>query len=81
VGVLYAYISYLSRQNEPLIEMTTQQSMLHQAVLAGERVFELMDRTRQRYGRDDRPLQSWAIDIDHLSFAYRDDNLLLQDIT
>lgn len=40
-----------------------------------------MDRPRQRYGSDDRPLQSGAIDIDHLSFAYRDDNLVLQDIT
>lgn len=81
VGVLYAFISYLSRLNEPLIELTTQQSMLQQAVVAGERVFELMDRPRQCYGSDDRPLQSGAIDIDHLSFAYRDDNLVLQDIT
>ncbi len=32
--------------------------MLQQAVVAGERVFELMDRPRQRYGSDDRPLQS-----------------------
>ncbi len=38
VGVLYAFISYLSRLNEPLIELTTQQSMLQQAVVAGERV-------------------------------------------
>ncbi len=81
VGVLYAFISYLSRLNEPLIELTTQQSMLQQAVVAGERVFELMDRPRQRYGSDARPLQSGTIDIDHLSFAYRDDNLVLQDIT
>lgn len=58
VGVLYAFISYLSRLNEPLIELTTQQSMLQQAVVAGERVFELMDRPRQRYGSDDRPLQA-----------------------
>jgi ATP-binding cassette subfamily B multidrug efflux pump len=47
VGVLYAFISYLGRLNEPLIELTTQQSMLQQAVVAGERVFELMDRPRQ----------------------------------
>lgn len=39
VGVLYAFISYLGRLNEPLIELTTQQSMLQQAVVAGERVF------------------------------------------
>ena len=81
VGVLYAFISYLGRLNEPLIELTTQQSMLQQAVVAGERVFELMDRPRQAYGHDERPLQSGAIAFDNVSFAYRDDRLVLQDIT
>ena len=81
VGVLYAFISYLGRLNEPLIELTTQQSMLQQAVVAGERVFELMDRPRQAYGNDERPLQSGAIAFDKVSFAYREDRLVLQDIT
>ncbi|HCT3324339.1 SmdB family multidrug efflux ABC transporter permease/ATP-binding protein [Enterobacter cloacae] len=80
VGVLYAFISYLGRLNEPLIELTTQQSMLQQAVVAGERVFELMDRPRQTYGEDTAPLQSGAITFDHVSFAYREDRLVLQDI-
>lgn len=80
VGVLYAFISYLGRLNEPLIELTTQQSMLQQAVVAGERVFELMDRPRQTYGEDERPLESGSIAFDHVSFAYRDDQLVLQDI-
>lgn len=81
VGVLYAFISYLGRLNEPLIELTTQQSMLQQAVVAGERVFELMDRPRQAYGNDERPLLSGAIDFDNVSFAYREDRLVLQDIS
>ena len=80
VGVLYAFISYLGRLNEPLIELTTQQSMLQQAVVAGERVFELMDRPRQTYGDDERTLESGSIAFDHVSFAYRDDQLVLQDI-
>ncbi|WP_039056215.1 SmdB family multidrug efflux ABC transporter permease/ATP-binding protein [Enterobacter sp. Bisph1] len=81
VGVLYAFINYLGRLNEPLIELTTQQSMLQQAVVAGERVFELMDRPRQNYGNDDTPLQSGAIDLENVSFAYRDDQLVLKDIS
>ncbi|WP_449551252.1 SmdB family multidrug efflux ABC transporter permease/ATP-binding protein [Lelliottia amnigena] len=80
VGVLYAFISYLGRLNEPLIELTTQQSMLQQAVVAGERVFELMDRPRQTYGDDERELQSGTIAIENVSFAYREDRLVLQDI-
>ena len=81
VGVLYAFISYLGRLNEPLIELTTQQSMLQQAVVAGERVFELMDRPRQQYGTDMAPLARGDIDIDDVSFAYRDDKLVLQNIS
>ena len=80
VGVLYAFISYLGRLNEPLIELTTQQAMLQQAVVAGERVFELMDGPRQQYGNDDRPLQSGTIEVDNVSFAYRDNNLVLKNI-
>ncbi|WP_241701004.1 ATP-binding cassette domain-containing protein, partial [Cronobacter sakazakii] len=66
---------------EPLIELTTQQSILQQALVAGERVFELMDRPRQDYGHDERPLTSGAIEVDNVSFAYRDDQFVLKDIS
>ncbi|HHQ6603888.1 TPA: SmdB family multidrug efflux ABC transporter permease/ATP-binding protein [Serratia fonticola] len=81
VGVLYAFINYLGRLNEPLIELTAQQSILQQAVVAGERIFELMDRSQQGYGSDDRPLASGRIDISDLSFAYRSDKKVLQHIS
>ncbi|NDL65017.1 SmdB family multidrug efflux ABC transporter permease/ATP-binding protein [Acerihabitans arboris] len=81
VGVLYAFINYLGRLNEPLIELTTQQSMLQQAVVAGERIFELMDGDRQQYGDDDRPLSSGRIDIRDLSFSYRYDTPVLRHIS
>lgn len=81
VGVLYAFINYLGRLNEPLIELTAQQSILQQAVVAGERIFELMDRSQQSYGSDDRPLSTGRIDIHDLSFAYRSDKKVLQHIS
>ncbi|MBA2815364.1 SmdB family multidrug efflux ABC transporter permease/ATP-binding protein [Candidatus Pantoea persica] len=80
VGVLYAFITYLGRLNEPLIELTTQQSMLQQAVVSGERIFELMDAAQQGYGSDTRPLQSGRIALRGVSFAYRDDRDVLSDI-
>ncbi|MEJ4042894.1 SmdB family multidrug efflux ABC transporter permease/ATP-binding protein [Erwinia sp. SLM-02] len=80
VGVLYAFINYLGRLNEPLIELTTQQSMLQQAVVAGERIFELMDAPRQPYGEDSRPLASGSITIRDLTFAYRTGKPVLTDI-
>jgi len=80
VGVLYAFINYLGRLNEPLIELTTQQSMLQQAVVAGERIFELMDAPRQPWGEDATPLASGSIEINHLTFAYRTGRPVLTDI-
>lgn len=81
VGVLYAFINYLGRLNEPLIELTSQQSILQQAVVAGERIFDLMDRTQQQYGPDDKLLTSGEIDIRDVSFAYRSDKWVLENIT
>lgn len=80
VGVLYAFINYLSRLNEPLIELTSQQSMMQQAVVAGERIFELMDGVQQEYGADTRPLSSGKIDICDVSFSYNRSKSVLQDI-
>ncbi|NHB88153.1 SmdB family multidrug efflux ABC transporter permease/ATP-binding protein [Photorhabdus tasmaniensis] len=80
VGVLYAFINYLGRLNEPLIELTSQQSILQQAVVSGERIFELMDSPQQGYGMDSQPLSSGRIDIENVSFSYRDDKIVLQDI-
>ncbi|VFP78890.1 Multidrug resistance-like ATP-binding protein MdlB [Candidatus Erwinia haradaeae] len=80
VGVLYAFINYLARLNEPLIEVTTQQSILQQAVVAGERIFELMDSPRQHYGEDIEPLHSGRIDIRNLTFTYSSFCPVLTDI-
>lgn len=80
VGVLYAFINYLARLNEPLIELTSQQAMMQQAVVAGERIFELMDGVQQEYGTDNRPLTSGKIDIQQVNFSYNRDKSVLQDI-
>lgn len=71
VGILYAFISYLGRLNEPLIAITTQQSILQQAIVAGERIFELIDTPKQIYGSDCVQLQSGLIQIKNLSFSYK----------
>lgn len=81
VGVLYAFISYMGRLNEPLIELTTQQSMMQQAVVAGERVFQLMDRPRQAFGADDKPLNTGSISIRSLDFAYRPGQPVLRHVS
>ncbi|CAL4325510.1 SmdB family multidrug efflux ABC transporter permease/ATP-binding protein [Buchnera aphidicola] len=71
VGVLYAFITYLGRLNEPLISITIQQSILQQAIVAGERIFSLINSPQQKYGKNKEELKSGKIDIKNLSFRYK----------
>lgn len=80
VGVLYAFIAYLGRIEEPLIELTTRQSLLQQAVVSAERIFELMDAPAQQYGTDNRPLASGQLTIRQLYFAYQPERDVLKNI-
>ncbi|MGF1699138.1 ATP-binding cassette domain-containing protein [Photobacterium makurazakiensis] len=70
VGVLYAFISYLGRVTEPLIELTQQLSLLQQALVASERIFGLIDARQQAYGDDLVEMQSGKLECRNVSFSY-----------
>ncbi|QCI23441.1 SmdB family multidrug efflux ABC transporter permease/ATP-binding protein [Buchnera aphidicola] len=70
IGTLYAFITYLGRLNEPLITIASQQSILQQAIVSGERIFELIDTTKQKYGTDTVNLKTGEIYINNLNFCY-----------
>jgi ATP-binding cassette subfamily B multidrug efflux pump len=78
VGVLYAFISYIARVVEPLIQITMQFSGLQQAVVATARVAALLDEPEAPEHAADRareaaPAQAQgvpAIRIRDLNFAY-----------
>ncbi|WP_295164167.1 SmdB family multidrug efflux ABC transporter permease/ATP-binding protein [uncultured Buchnera sp.] len=81
VGVLYAFITYLGRLNEPLISITIQQSILQQAIVAGERIFSLIDSPKQKYGNNKEELKSGKINIKNLNFKYKkNEKNILNDI-
>ncbi len=81
VGVLYAFISYLARVTEPLIEMTQQLALLQQALVSSERVFELIDARPQTYGDDHKPLKTGSIELSNLTFSYDGKQDVLKDIS
>ncbi|MCF7482831.1 ATP-binding cassette domain-containing protein [Vibrio sp. J1-1] len=81
VGVLYAFISYLGRVTEPLIEMTQQLALLQQALVSSERVFELIDAKEQTYGDDQVELKTGSIEIKNLTFSYDGQQDVLKDIS
>lgn len=78
VGVLYAFISYIARVVEPLIQITMQFSGLQQAVVATARVAALLDEPgapEHAAGKvpaalRPAPVDGPAIRIRDLSFAY-----------
>ncbi len=81
VGVLYAFISYLARVTEPLIEMIQQLALLQQALVSSERVFELIDAKPQTYGDDHKPLKTGSIELSNLTFSYDGKQDVLKDIS
>ncbi|MGK5018909.1 ABC transporter ATP-binding protein [Janthinobacterium sp. LB2P10] len=95
VGVLYAFISYIARVIEPLIQITMQFSQLQQSVVATARVSALLDEAQAlehapgkansdahpaaRHGAHDGDTP--AVDIAHLSFAYVQNQPVLHDLS
>ncbi|KQQ88094.1 ABC transporter ATP-binding protein [Massilia sp. Leaf139] len=78
VGVLYAFISYIARVVEPLIQITMQFSGLQQAVVATARVSTLLDEAgaaehaqgRGAGSRLEASPDAPAVRVRDLSFAY-----------
>ena len=91
VGVLYAFISYLARVIEPLIQITMQFSQLQQSVVATARVAALLDEgaaAEHKLGRvntvataDERNAHAPAVAIRHLDFAYNEGHPVLHDLS
>ena len=89
VGVLYAFISYIARVVEPLIQITMQFSGLQQAVVATARVAALLDEAgapEHAAGRTDSPRRPVAADmpavrVRNLRFGYVEGQPVLHDLS
>jgi ATP-binding cassette subfamily B multidrug efflux pump len=80
VGVLYAFISYISRVVEPLIQITMQFSQLQQALVAASRVQALLVEAEAPVATDQGHVGRGEIAIEHLTFAYQPGRPVLHDI-
>jgi len=94
VGVLYAFISYIARVVEPLIQITMQFSGLQQAVVATARVSALLDETgapehgrrrasagRNADGAANVDPNAPAVRVRNLNFAYIEGQTVLHDLS
>lgn len=80
VGVIYAFINYLSRITQPVVEMTQRLSLLQQAVVAGERVFGIIDEPGEAQLPSTHRIVAGQVRVEQLSFAYDPEHPVLQDI-
>lgn len=70
VGVLYAFVSYIARVIEPLIQITMQFSQLQQAMVAAARVNTLLDEAEAPRNASSAVVGQGAISVRDLHFAY-----------
>jgi len=71
VGLLYAFLAYIARVVEPLIQITMQFGQLQQAMVAASRVRALLEEDEHRGpAQDGREIAQGALRIEALSFGY-----------
>ena len=71
VGVLYAFVSYIARVVEPLIQITMQFSQLQQAVVAAARVNTLLHEAAAPVRDIGLQVQQGRLSVRQLDFAYQ----------
>ncbi|RKQ28641.1 ABC transporter ATP-binding protein [Oceanobacillus halophilus] len=81
IGMLYAFVDYITRLYEPVTDIVNQLPLLEQARVAGSRVFEVLDLDGEDVIDTKVDRYQGHIIFDHVSFAYNDDKYVLKDIS
>ena len=80
LGVLYAMVNYLNRLFHPISGIVNQFANFEQAMVAGERVFALLDEEGTDVEDHRQPRFKGHVEFDHVSFSYKDGEKVLKDI-
>ena len=84
IGILVAFFQYTSRIVRPIQDLSEKYNVLQGALAAAERIFGLLDEpvhiTSPAHPKP-FPVAPAAIEFDHVWFAYKDEDWVLQDLT
>lgn len=80
IGVLYAFISYIARVVEPLIQITLQFGQIQQAVTASARVNQLLQENTESWSSRQLSINSGHLKIENVSFSYTSGRTVLHNI-
>lgn len=80
VGTLYAFVDYINRLFYPIGNIVNQFANLDQAMVAGERLFRLLDEKGEPLSDERIPRYRGNVRFEHVYFGYEDGKDILQDI-
>lgn len=81
IGILYAFVSYIARVVDPLIQITLQFGQIQQAMVAAARVNTLLQEAVSAPADSQHRIAAGAISIDRLQFAYDGGPVVLSDVS
>ncbi|EOQ18087.1 ABC transporter ATP-binding protein [Bacillus cereus] len=81
LGVLYAFVDYLTRLFSPITNMVNQLANLEQARVASERVFELLEEKGEVVEEERMPRLKGNVKFDNVSFSYNGKDEVLKNIS
>ncbi len=82
-GTMYAFIQYINRLFDPLIEVTQNFSTLQTSMVSAGRVFALIDETNYEPAQENgqAEIREGNIRFEHVSFSYDGKHQILDDIS
>jgi ATP-binding cassette, subfamily B, multidrug efflux pump len=81
LGMLYAVVDFISRLLYPVHGIVNQFANLEQALVAGERVFTLLNEPGTPVSDLNIARYKGNVDFNHVSFGYKEDEYVLKDIS
>ncbi|CAM3780290.1 ABC transporter ATP-binding protein [Mesobacillus thioparans] len=81
LGMLYAFVDYINRLFNPVQGIVNQLANLEQALVAGERVFKLMDEEGIDVSEKEITRYKGNVTFDQVSFAYKECEYVLKDLS
>ncbi|MBB4826521.1 ATP-binding cassette subfamily B protein [Sporosarcina luteola] len=81
VGMLYAFVDYITRLFNPITGIVNQFARLEQSLVAADRVFELMDRNGEQVSDEKIARYRGNVRFEDVWFAYKEEEYVLKDIS
>lgn len=83
-GVLFAFITYLQKFFEPILDLTEKYNILQSAMASSERIFAILD-DNSKIENNNSTIElhdvKGKIEFKNVSFAYERDNYVLKDVS